>query len=300
MPVFGINQYVPEGYLTSCSFNYLSDELRDRAFIISFFVAAWCVPMFIICWCYTGIMRSVSETQRLFLHHAQSLNDRTSQERNVENQRKIEIKLAKISFFLITVWTISWTPYAIIALLGIFTDRSMLTPMTSMFPALFCKMASISDPFIYGLSNRQFKSELLKRLVSLCKSKKIQNRNVASFLMRNMSTKSRDISMTDENAEVSISFEDHREIALDENTCFHEETKLQPNQDRVDKESNKSESSPKNLPREQTDNSNCNASDDNELNNNIGLKSIRVFPIPHVYVIERHNDIIKIKSRRSF
>lgn len=300
MPVFGINQYVPEGFLTSCSFNYLSDEFRDRAFILSFFVAAWCVPMFIICWCYTGIMRSVSETQRLFLHHAQSLNDRTSQERNVENQRKIEIKLAKISFFLITVWTISWTPYAIIALLGIFTDRSMLTPMTSMLPALFCKMASISDPFIYGLSNRQFKSELLKRLVSVCKSKKIQNRNVAAFLMRNMSVKSRDISMTDENAEVSLSFQDHRETALDENVCFHEETKMQPNHDRVDKESNKSESSPKNLSKEQTDNSNFNVSDDNELNNNIGLKRIRVFPIPHVYVIERYNDIIKIKSRRSF
>lgn len=300
MPVFGINQYVPEGFLTSCSFNYLSDELSDRAFILSFFVAAWCVPMIIICWCYTGIMRSVSETQRLFLYHAQSLNDRTSQERNVENQRKIEIKLAKISFFLITVWTVSWTPYAIIALLGIFTDRSMLTPMMSMLPALFCKMASISDPFIYGLSNRQFKSELLKRLVSLCKSKKIQNRNVASFLMRNMSTKSRDMSITDENAEVSLSFQDNREAALDGNVSFHDETKIQPNHDKVDKEPNKSEPSPKNLPKDQTDNSKRNVSDDNELNNNIGLKRIRVFPIPHVYVIERYNDIIKIKSRRSF
>lgn len=300
MPVFGINQYVPEGFLTSCSFNYLSDEFRDRAFIMSFFVAAWCVPIFIICWCYTGIMRSVSETQRLFLHHSQSLNDRTSQERTVENQRKIEIKLAKISFFLITVWTVSWTPYAIVALLGIFTDRSMLTPMMSMVPALFCKMSSISDPFIYGLSNRQFKRELLKRLVSLCKSRKIQNRNVASFLMRNMSVKSRDISMTDEHVEVSLSYQDHRETALDENICFHGETKMQPNQDSVDKESDKSESSPKKLPTEQTDNSNCNVSGDNELNNNIGLKRIRVFPIPHVYVIERYNDIIKIKSRRSF
>lgn len=256
--------------------------------------------MFIICWCYTGIMRSVSETQKLFLHHARSLNDRTSQERSVENQRKIEIKLAKISFFLITAWTISWTPYAIIALLGIFTDRSMLTPAMSMLPALFCKMASISDPFIYGLSNRQFKSELYKRLVSLCKSKKIQNRNVASFLMRNMSAKSRDMSMTDENAEVSLSFGDHREAALEGNTCFQEETKMQPSHDKVDKESNKSESAPENLPKEQADNSNCNVLDDNELNNNIRLNRIRVFPIPHVYVIERHDDIIKIKSRRSF
>lgn len=254
--------------------------------------------MIIICWCYTGIMRSVSETQRLFLHHAQSLNDRTSQERTAENQRKIEIRLAKISFFLISVWTVSWTPYAIIALLGVLTDRSMLTPMMSMLPALFCKMASISDPFIYALSNRQFKSELLKRLVSLCKAKKIPNRNVASFLMRNVSARSADFSITDEN--VSLSFEEHRETALGGNRCIQEETNMQPNNGKLDKESNKSESSPKNLAKEQTDNINCNALDNSELNNNIKLKRIRVFPIPHVYVIERHDDIIKIKSRRSF
>lgn len=300
MPLFGINEYVPEGFLTSCSFNYLSDELQDRVFIMSFFVAAWCVPMFIICWCYIGIVKSVSESQRLFLHHAQSLNDKTSADRNVENQRKIEIKLAKISFCLISLWTVSWTPYATVALLGIFTDRSMLTPMMSMVPALFCKMASVSDPFIYGLSNRQFKSELLKRLVSLCKSKKLQNRNVSSFLMRNMSAKSKDISMTDENAELSLSYEDQRETALDGNICFQDVTKMKPFYDTVDKESNKSESSPKKLPKEQNDNANCNTSDNNELNNNVGLKRIQVFPIPHVYVIERHNDIIKIKSRRSF
>ena len=295
MPVFGINQYVPEGFLTSCSFNYLSDDLGDRIFIMCFFVAAWCIPVFIICCCYIGIVKSVSETQRLFLHHSQSLNDKTSTDRNVENQRKLEVKLAKISFCLISVWTISWTPYAIIALLGIFTDRSMLTPIMSMVPALFCKMASISDPFIYGLSNRQFKSELLKRLVSLCKTKKLQNRNVTSFLMRNMSVKSRDLSMTDENAELSLSYE--HETALDGNTRLNDATKMQPNYDTVDNESNKSEPSPKKLSEEQN---NSNTSRDNELNNNIGLKRIHVFPIPHVYVIERHNDIIKMKSRRSF
>lgn len=301
MPVFGINQYVPEGFLTSCSFDYLSDEFRDRMFILSFFVAAWCVPMFIICWCYTGIVKSVSESQRLFLHHAQSLNDKMSTERNLENQRKLEIKLAKISFCLISIWTVSWTPYAIVALLGIFTDRSMLTPLMSMVPALFCKMASILDPFIYGLSNRQFKGELLKRLVSLCKSKKLRNRNVTSFLMRNMSTKSKDISMTEENAEISLSYEDQRETALDGNTGFNDATKTQPNYHTLNEESNKSESSPKKPSKEQSDyNNKINNSDDNELNNNIGLKRIRVFPIPHIYVIERYNDIIKIKSRRSF
>lgn len=301
MPIFGLNEYVPEGFLTSCSFNYLSDELRDRVFIMSFFVAAWCVPMIIVCRCYIGIVISVSETQRLFLNHAQSLQEKIGRDRNIENKRRLEIKLAKISFFLISIWTVSWTPYAIIALLGVFTDRSMLTPMMSMLPALLCKMACVLDPFVYGLSNRQFKSELVKRLVALCKSKKIRQRNVTSFLMRTMSGKSRDISITDENADFSLSYEGQQETTKGRDMNMHDVAKsMQPECDIVGEKHKKTESATHNLPEDKNDSNSHRNSNDSEFNNNVGLMRIRVFPIPQIYVIERYDDIIKLKSRRSF
>ncbi len=56
LPFFGIGKYVPEGYLTSCSFDYLSDDVSTRVFILTFFVAAWVVPFLIITYCYTAIV----------------------------------------------------------------------------------------------------------------------------------------------------------------------------------------------------------------------------------------------------
>lgn len=297
MPIFGINQYVPEGFLTSCSFNYLSDKLSDRIFIMCFFVAAWCVPMIIVCRCYTGIVRCVSENQKMFMHHAENMEVK---DRNVVNQRKLEIKLAKISFTLISLWTLSWTPYAVVALLGVFSDRSMLTPFASMIPALFCKAASVFDPFVYGLSNRQFKAELLKKLVFLCKSKRLQSRNVNSILLRTMSEKSRDISYSDEHAEVSLSVEDQQETVskgnLSKDTYQTDkcDTTKTSEQSAVQKPHEEQESS------EKPSVNRLKKPNDSELNNNVGLKRIRVFPIPQVYLIEMHDDIIKLKSRRSF
>ena len=55
LPFFGIGKYVPEGYLTTCSFDYLSDSAMTRSFILTFFVAAWFFPFCILTSCYTAI-----------------------------------------------------------------------------------------------------------------------------------------------------------------------------------------------------------------------------------------------------
>ena len=60
MPLFGVGKYVPEGYLTSCSFDYLSDDSTTRIFILVFFVMAWVVPIFIILASYSAVLRFVA------------------------------------------------------------------------------------------------------------------------------------------------------------------------------------------------------------------------------------------------
>ncbi|GFU42857.1 opsin-3 [Nephila pilipes] len=56
IPLFGVNRYFPEGSLTSYSFDYLSDELESKNFIMGFFFAAWCIPLINVCCCYVGIV----------------------------------------------------------------------------------------------------------------------------------------------------------------------------------------------------------------------------------------------------
>ncbi len=48
LPFFGVGKYAPEGFLTSCSFDYISNETTSRIFILVFFIGAWLVPISII------------------------------------------------------------------------------------------------------------------------------------------------------------------------------------------------------------------------------------------------------------
>lgn len=59
LPLLGIGKYVPEGYLTSCSFDYLSEDTGTRIFILVFFIAAWVCPLAAIAFCYAAIIRAV-------------------------------------------------------------------------------------------------------------------------------------------------------------------------------------------------------------------------------------------------
>lgn len=160
----GYNRYVPEGYLTSCSFDYLTDDDREKGFILVFFVAAWCVPFTIISYCYVKILTVVRTSRNV------AATNRFGQE---EERKKIEIRLGYLVIGVILLWFMSWTPYAVLTLLGIFGQKQYITPLGSMIPALFCKTASSIDPWIYAIKHPKFKFELTK-LLSKKKTKKIE------------------------------------------------------------------------------------------------------------------------------
>jgi len=64
LPFVGVGKYVPEGLLTSCSFDYMSTDIGSRIFIIVFFIGAWIVPLSIIVYCYSSIVRAIFQVRR--------------------------------------------------------------------------------------------------------------------------------------------------------------------------------------------------------------------------------------------
>lgn len=78
LPLVGVGKYVPEGYLTSCSFDYLSEDATDRVFIFSFFIAAWLLPFTILAFCYISIVASVSSMRKDLASHKNSSSSRSS------------------------------------------------------------------------------------------------------------------------------------------------------------------------------------------------------------------------------
>lgn len=182
-PVFQLfNRYVPEGYLTSCSFDYLSKDLVSRVYIFAFFTAAWIVPLTMIVTSYAGIIIAVERNETMFQKTQDKLCERASsvyraslrdsRGRSIKESGKMEMRLVKIVLSLIAFWILSWTPYAVIALLGLL-DQSYITPTSSMIPSLFAKLSSVVNPYLYGLGNPRFKREFKRKLCSFCLNTKM-------------------------------------------------------------------------------------------------------------------------------
>lgn len=120
----GFSKYVPEGYLTSCSFDYLDKTIKARIFMFVFFIFAWFIPFTVITYCYFYILRVVRSTRHI---------------RSSLDKHKTDIKLSIVVSGVIILWFIAWTPYSIVALLGISGNEDKISPFGSMIPAVFCK-----------------------------------------------------------------------------------------------------------------------------------------------------------------
>nr|CAH7757597.1 unnamed protein product [Callosobruchus chinensis] len=69
-----------------------------------------------------------------------------------------ELRIAKAAITVCGLFVASWTPYAVMALIGGFGDQSLLTPGVSMIPALACKLVACIDPYVYAISHPKFRS----------------------------------------------------------------------------------------------------------------------------------------------
>lgn len=148
----GFSKYVPEGYLTSCSFDYLDKSLKARIFMFVFFIFAWFIPFSIIMYCYIYILKVVISSRDI---------------RSNLDKHQTEIKLSIIVIGVIILWFVAWTPYSIVALLGISGNEDKISPLISMIPAIFCKASASINPYVYAITHPKFRREFVR--VFLCR-----------------------------------------------------------------------------------------------------------------------------------
>ncbi|XP_053687276.1 opsin, ultraviolet-sensitive [Sabethes cyaneus] len=147
IPILGIglSRYTPEGFLTACSFDYLDKDYYARVYMFLYFFFAWCVPFLTISYCYVSILRVVIGAGSI---------------QSSKNKNKTEIKLAAVVFGIIGLWFLAWTPYAVISMMGVFGYERLLTPLGSMVPAIFAKIACCIDPYFYAMNHPRYRQEL--------------------------------------------------------------------------------------------------------------------------------------------
>jgi r-opsin len=168
LPYFEVvNRFVPEGYLTSCTFDYMSDTMETKLFVFVLWVWCWIFPLTAIIFCYGQITSKVMHHEKELKAQAAKMNVaslRSGEQASVRN----EIRVAKVGISLTCLFLLSWTPYFLIAFIGTYGDREKLTPGLSMIPACTCKLAACIDPFVYAINHPKYRMELEKRMPWLC------------------------------------------------------------------------------------------------------------------------------------
>ncbi|KAI5645383.1 7 transmembrane receptor (rhodopsin family) domain-containing protein [Phthorimaea operculella] len=166
MPLFEVwGRYVPEGYLTSCTFDYLTNTFDTKLFVGCIFFCSYCIPMSFIIYFYSGIVKQVFAHEAALRQQAKKMNvESLRANQGNASSESAEIRIAKAALTVCFLFVASWTPYGVMSLIGAFGDQQLLTPGVTMIPAVACKAVACIDPWVYAISHPKYRQELQKRM----------------------------------------------------------------------------------------------------------------------------------------
>ncbi|XP_060068706.1 rhodopsin, GQ-coupled-like [Ylistrum balloti] len=171
LPLFGLGAYIPEGFQTSCTFDYLTKSTSNRIYIVGMYVFAFALPLLLIVGSYIMIIGAIRKHAREMASMADKLN---AEEAEKQERTKAEIKITKIAMTLISLFILSWSPYATIALMAQFGNPSFVTPLMAEMPVMLAKASAMHNPIVYALSHPKFRAALNEKapcFLNCCKPK---------------------------------------------------------------------------------------------------------------------------------
>uniref|UniRef100_A0A2K6V0T7 Melanopsin n=1 Tax=Saimiri boliviensis boliviensis TaxID=39432 RepID=A0A2K6V0T7_SAIBB len=164
-PFFGWSAYVPEGLLTSCSWDYMSFTPAVRAYTMLLCCFVFFLPLLIIIYCYIFIFRAIRETGRAL----QTFGACKGSGESLWQQQRLqsECKMAKIMLLVILLFVLSWAPYSAVALVAFAGYAHVLTPYMSSVPAVIAKASAIHNPIIYAITHPKYRVAIAQHLPCL-------------------------------------------------------------------------------------------------------------------------------------
>ncbi|XP_043789027.1 rhodopsin-like [Apis laboriosa] len=162
LPLVGWNRYVPEGNMTACGTDYLTQDWTSKSYILVYSFFVYYTPLFTIIYSYYFIVSTVAAHEKAMKEQAKKMN--VVSLRSGDNQNtSAEAKLAKVALTTISLWFMAWTPYLVINYIGIF-NRSLITPLFTIWGSLFAKANAIYNPIVYGISHPKYRAALKEKL----------------------------------------------------------------------------------------------------------------------------------------
>jgi len=166
-PFFGWGGYTLEGIMTSCSFDYLSQDIGNVTFCLFMFIFNYCCPLMVVLISYFMIVRAISAHEAAMRAQAAKMNVKSLRSGEA-NEQRAEIRIAKTAMFNIAIWICCWTPYAAITLQGAMGRFDGLKPLTTTLPALLAKSVSCYNPFVYAIGHPKFRQAMTIHCPGFC------------------------------------------------------------------------------------------------------------------------------------
>lgn len=140
-----------------CSFDPLTQTLNNKTHILASCLAFYVLPLISITGCYFFIVKSVLQHENQMRNQAQKMNVASLRAGNDMQARSTEIRLAKIALFNVTLWFLSWTPFAVLNVTGTWISSAWITPLAAELPVLLAKASSAYNPIVYALSHPKYR-----------------------------------------------------------------------------------------------------------------------------------------------
>uniref|UniRef100_A0A672MFQ8 Melanopsin-B-like n=1 Tax=Sinocyclocheilus grahami TaxID=75366 RepID=A0A672MFQ8_SINGR len=160
-PLMGWSSYIPEGLMTSCTWDYVTSTPANKSYTLMLCCFVFFIPLGIISYCYFFMFLAI----RIDVENLGSHVRKTAfiQQQSI----KTEWKLAKIAFVVIIVFVLSWSPYACVTLIAWAGYSHVLTPYSKAVPAVIAKASAIYNPFIYAIVRSKYRDTLAEKVPCL-------------------------------------------------------------------------------------------------------------------------------------
>nr|XP_057907938.1 melanopsin-A-like isoform X2 [Doryrhamphus excisus] len=208
-PFFGWSAYVPEGLLTSCTWDYMTFTPSVRAYTMLLFIFVFFLPLLIIICCYIFIFRAIRTTNKAVGKVNGSVHSHTATRDSAKTFHRLqnEWKMAKIALIVILLYVVSWSPYSTVALTAFAGYADMLTPYMNSVPAVIAKASAIHNPIIYAITHPKYRVALAKYIPCLGVLLCVRPRDLRSASSSFMST--RRSTVTSQTSDISAQFRRH-------------------------------------------------------------------------------------------
>ena len=169
-PFLGWGAYAPEGLLVTCSYDYLKQEWNELTFMYYAFAFNYTVPMLTVIFFYIQIVKAVVAHEAAMKAQAKKMNVDSLKSNQKDNEASAEVKIAKVAITNVLLWIVTWTPYAIVAMIGVFGNQMLITPLVAQLPSFLGKYVLFLINFLLTTKTKSCsKNVLLSQSCCLCR-----------------------------------------------------------------------------------------------------------------------------------